>query len=596
MTTPRWSHTTKTWIVVGLAVLLGLAAYAFRDLIPPLVLALVLAYLLKPLVDWLERLTRLPRVWATLSVFLVVILIFSTIPVTVVPVLLDQGTLMFKELQRLLQDLQAWMDETAFLSSSWQILGFRVKLEDLFANLEGTIQDLITPVFSETLGLVKTLASSVLWVVTILLTSFWIVKDAAHFRSSLDRLAPPGYAGELKSLRQAVSSVWRQFFRGQLLLGLVVGLAVGICTSIVGLPNAGLMGLIAGILEAIPNFGATIAAVPAILTALLRGSQWLPISNFGFALLIAGIYLVIQQLENNLLVPRIMGGRLQLHPVIIMVGLLAGGILFGVVGIFVAAPVVGTLAVLLRYVHAKLLDRDPFPVEVKVSPQDLFPDKLDAFLFDLDGTLADTDDKAVGRLARRLSRLRWLLPERNPEVAARKLVMAADRPVTLILSLLNHVRLDDNVVGLAGRLYTLRAIRPLSALRPVPGTADLLATLAQTHKLALVTNRSRREATAFLEQQGLTGLFSVVTGREDTWHLKPHPAPIRHTAKRLGVPPERCVMIGDTAADVVSARRAGAKSVGVLCGFGTRRVLEGAKAGQVLETTADLVSWIEPDR
>lgn len=594
MTTPKWSHTTKTWVLIGLAVLLMLAGYAVRDLIPPLVLALVLAYLLKPLVDWLERRTRLPRVWATAIVFLVGILVLSVIPVTVVPVAVSQGTLMLKELQSLLEDLQAWMDETAFLSSSVQILGFKIRAEDLIANLQGSLQDLIRPVFSETLGLVFSLASSILWVVTILLTSFWTVKDAQAFRSFLDRLAPPGYASELKKLRETISAVWRQFFRGQLLLGLVVGIAVGVCTSIVGLPNAGLMGLIAGVLESIPNFGATIAAVPALLTAMLRGSSWLPMSNMWFAVLIAGIYLVIQQLENNILVPRIMGGRLKLHPVIVMVGLLAGGILFGVVGIFVAAPVVGTLAVLLRYVYAKLLDRDPFPVEVKVSPRDLFPAGLDALLFDLDGTLADTDDRTVGRIAQRLRPLRRLLPERDPHAAARRLVMSFDRPVTRILGLLDHARLDDNIVGLADRLYRLRAVRPAASLRPVPGVVEMLRALAQTHKLAVVTNRSHREAAAFLEQQGLAGLVTVVTGREDTWHLKPHPAPVLHTAKKLGVPPERCLMVGDTAADVESARRAGAQTVGVLCGFGTRRVLEGAGAGLILESTAALADWVQP--
>jgi len=594
MTTPKWSHTTKTWVVIGLAVLLLLAAYGLRALLPPLALAVVLAYLLKPLVDQLERRTRMPRLWATLIVFLLGVLVLSAIPVTVLPVAFSQGTLMLKELQGLLKDLQAWMEETSFLSRSFQILGFKFQLEDLVANLQGSLQNLIQPFFSETLGLLFGIASSILWVVTILLTAFWAVKDAHALRSFLDRLAPPGYASELRRLRETISTVWRQFFRGQLVLGFVVGTAVAITLTVAGLPNAGLMGLIAGLLEAIPNFGPILAAVPAILTAMLRGSSWLPMSHMGFAVVVAVIYLVIQQLENNILVPRIMGGRLQLHPVVVMVGLLAGGILFGVIGVFVAAPVVGTLAVLLRYVYAKLLDRDPFPPEVKVSPRDLFPDKIDAILFDLDGTLVDTDDKTVAQLERRLRPVRRILPERDPQLAARKLVMAFDRPVTRILGLLNHARLDDNLVGLADRLYRLRAIRPAAALRPVPGVLELLPALARTHKLAIVTNRSHREAQTFLEQQGLASLFAVVTGREDTWHLKPHASPVIHTAKRLGVPPERCLMVGDTAADIVSARRAGALTVGVLCGFGTRRVLEKGGADLVLESTADLAEWTQP--
>jgi phosphoglycolate phosphatase-like HAD superfamily hydrolase len=372
----------------------------------------------------------------------------------------------------------------------------------------------------------------------------------------------------------------------------VVGVAVAIGTSIVGLPNAGLMGLLAGVLEAIPNFGPILAAVPALLTALLRGSSWIAVSHLGFAVIVAGVYVVIQQLENNILVPRIMGGRLRLHPVVVMIGLLSGGILFGVVGVFLAAPVTGTLAVLLRYLHAKLLGLDPFPEPVRPTVDDFRPGKIEAILFDLDGTLVETDDDAVAALARRLRPLRRILPKRDPQLAARSLVMSFDRPATRLLALLHYAHLDDNAAGLADRLYRLRGVRSVSAFRPVEGVVEMLRGLARTYRLAIVTNRSHREAEAFLSQQGLADLFGVVTGREDTWHMKPHPAPVAQTAKRLGVSLDRCLMVGDTASDIVSARRAGARAVGVLCGFGTRPMLEEAGADLVFDSTAALVELL----
>jgi HAD superfamily hydrolase (TIGR01509 family) len=592
MTSPKWSNTTKTWVLIGLVVLLLLAVYVLRDLLAPLGLAFVVAYLLKPLADQLERRARMPRVWATVAVFLALILVFSAIPVTVVPLVVSQSTLMLKQLQGLLGDLQVWMDETAFLSRTFLVLGFEFRPEQLLSNLQGSIESLVQPFFSQTLDVLFGIASSLLWVITILLVSFYTVKDAERLKSFLDRLAPPGYGTELRRLRQEVSSVWRSFFRGQLVLGLVVGTTVAVAMSIVGLPNAGLMGLIAGILESIPNFGPIVAAIPAVLTALLRGSSWLPISNLWFAVLVTAVYVLIQQIENQVLVPRIMGGRLKLHPAVVMVSLLAGGIVLGLVGVFLAAPVTGTLRVILRYFQAKLLERDPYPDEVKPPPEEFFPGEIDAVLFDLDGTLVETDDDAVAAMAHRLRPLARILPKRDPQLAARRLVMSLDRPVTRILTLAHRVHLDDNLAGLAQQLYRLRGVRPSSDLRPMVGVVEMLRGLDRPYCLAIVTNRSHREAEAFLEQQGLAGMFDVVTGREDTWHLKPHPAPVTHTIRRLGVPPERCLMVGDTASDVVSARRAGARTAAVLCGFGTRGMLEEAHASLVFGTTAELGEWL----
>ncbi|MBL7063321.1 MAG: HAD family hydrolase, partial [Anaerolineae bacterium] len=90
----------------------------------------------------------------------------------------------------------------------------------------------------------------------------------------------------------------------------------------------------------------------------------------------------------------------------------------------------------------------------------------------------------------------------------------------------------------------------------------------------------------------LRDLFDALVTRESTWRLKPHPAPVRHAARLLGVPVEQCAMVGDTTVDVKSARRAGAWAVGVLCGFGEREELERASAHVVLEHTAQLTSLL----
>jgi len=211
---------------------------------------------------------------------------------------------------------------------------------------------------------------------------------------------------------------------------------------------------------------------------------------------------------------------------------------------------------------------------------------IEAILFDLDGTLIDTDDQAVEALARRLRRIRWPHPKR----AARRLIMASETPGNALVTALDMLGLDAPLRALTDRLRRWRGLLTPADFRIVVGVDEALATLSQQYRLAVVTTRGRVDAEAFLAQYGLASLFESVVTSESTWRLKPHPAPVRYAARQLELAPERCVMVGDTTVDVRSGRRAGAQTVGVLCGFGERGELERAGADLVLETTADLGS------
>jgi phosphoglycolate phosphatase-like HAD superfamily hydrolase len=120
----------------------------------------------------------------------------------------------------------------------------------------------------------------------------------------------------------------------------------------------------------------------------------------------------------------------------------------------------------------------------------------------------------------------------------------------------------------------------------------MLYDLHRRYHLAIVTTRSHQEAEAFLAQQELTDVIQVIVGRDDTWRLKPHPSPVRHAAEKLGIPVERCLMVGDTTVDIQAARAAGARSAGVLSGFGYRDELERAGADRIFESSRDLKSWM----
>jgi HAD superfamily hydrolase (TIGR01549 family) len=217
--------------------------------------------------------------------------------------------------------------------------------------------------------------------------------------------------------------------------------------------------------------------------------------------------------------------------------------------------------------------------------------RTQAVLFDLDGTLIDTDDAFLEAWAGRLERWSRGLVGDDPRPLLRRILLAAEGPINAVISLLDAVGLDDNVFSIGDRLRRVRGLRTQGRFVAVDGVLETIRSLHPFYRLGVVTTRSRVDALAFLRQFELQRLIEVVTTREDTWRLKPHPEPILHTVSSLGLSPSQCVMVGDTAVDMVSAKEAGTFAVGVLCGFGERKDLLEAGADLILEKTAELVLW-----
>jgi len=584
MAEQKWSDRTKQWVVAGIVILAAVAFYQFRYILGPVVLALILAYVLNPAVSFLHRRLRVPRTLATLLVLLVLLGLIALVPILIIPALVDQ-------VRGLNLNIQQMVDAAiSFLKGPVVIAGFTVDTTQLYNQVSASLQSLLSSLAASSVNLLLNIASGLAWFVLILVLAFWFVKDAPYLRERAMELAPVRYQRDMRLLLVEVVRVWQAFLQGQLILCLVVGVAVAIMMTIVGLPYALLMGLIAGVLELIPNVGPTLAAVPAILVALLRGSNYLPLSPFWFAVLVAGLYILIQQVENNVLVPRIMGYSLDLHPLVVLIGALMGASVAGVLGILLAAPTLATLRVISRYVYKKLMDEDPFPAEEAKPPAPEPPigalrrDDVQAVLFDLDGTLIDSDDSAIRAWARRLKPVNWLFRNRDPEPFLRHMVMSGEGWVNGALTLLDRVGLDGVVFALRDALRVVWRGKRRDFL-PVEDIGPLLERLSERYRLGVVTTRDREAAHAFLQQIGFDGRFEVVITREDVRRLKPHPQPVQKAAQALGLAPSQVVMVGDTALDIRSAKAAGAQAVGVLCGLGMLGDL--TQADLLLATTAD---------
>ncbi|MEA3338539.1 MAG: AI-2E family transporter [Chloroflexota bacterium] len=364
----RWGATTKRTVTMIILVLLALVIYRFRDVLPPLVIALLLAFILDPIADFITDRLHLSRGLATSLVFLTLIvgmLGLIAAPVTVVPAIQRAVTSVQIDFMRVIDDTGA------FLNRPLEIRGYSLDLSEVFDEVSAMLRAFVKSVAQGTLDVVFDLASGAFWLLIILMVAFYLVKDADRFLGQLDNLAPPGYRDDFVRLRRQITDVWNAFLRGQLLLGGAMILITTVVCTAIGLPYAVVMGLIAGVMEFVPNVGPLIALIPAALVALFQGSSFLPLSNLWFAALVVGLYVVIQQVEGNILVPRILGRSLNLHPLVVLIGIIGGGSLAGILGMLLAAPVLATLRVVGNYLFCRLYDRDPFaaPEEEAEQPQ-----------------------------------------------------------------------------------------------------------------------------------------------------------------------------------------------------------------------------------
>ncbi len=359
-----WSDTTKRIVVVGGAVLGVLFLYRFRQLLPPLVIAIILAYVLNPVVEFIIARAHLPRTAAVALLYLVLIILLALLPALLAPSLINQLKAVDLNIKQMAEDFDH------FLSQPLYLLGYRLELEAAWQQVKGALQNLVSSIASRTITLLLNVVTSLVWLVFILVISFYILKDQPTIMRYIRQLIPPDYQADAHFLGAEINSIWSAFFRGQLILCLVVGLVVGIVMAAVGLRNAVALGVLAGVLEVLPNIGPVIAATPGVLIALLQGSTYLPLPPFWFALLVTGLYILIQQVENNYLVPRIIGRSLNLHPLVVIVAVVAGANLGGVLGALLAAPTLASLRVLVSYVYRRLLDQPPFPSIVEQAVEE----------------------------------------------------------------------------------------------------------------------------------------------------------------------------------------------------------------------------------
>lgn len=362
-----WSTQTRYLVlIVVLLVMAGLVYYA-RALIGPLVVAALIAYVLDPAINIVNKRLRLPRKWVVPLVFLIFLGILALIPALFAPVVIGQ-------VERAGVELQAFQENLEESLSRGSILGFPLSEVQLPINVDDVITPLLHP--SELFGVVASTTENIVWVFVIFITAYYLLYDWEKLKNWVSRMVPEDYRKDARRLYRELRVVWQDYLRGQLLSMFVIGLISGIAAAAIGLPGAYVIGLIAGAFGVIPSVGsATMVAVVAIV-ALFTGSTYLALSNFWFAVLVTGVFTGIHLFENYWLRPRILGHSLQLHPGLIIIGI-GGALAFaGVVVALIIVPILRSIEVVGHYLFHRIMALDPWDDSVEAAANEMVDDRM----------------------------------------------------------------------------------------------------------------------------------------------------------------------------------------------------------------------------
>lgn len=320
---------TTALLKVALVVLLLVVLYIIRDVLLLILISMVVASAMDPLVGWLYSRAKFPRGLSVVLVYLVFVGLVAGIIYFVIPPMVIQ----FKELAGRIDDYRSELTAgTSNFSRFWNEYG----LGRGVSSLGKAFTDLTANLFQTTLGVF----SGLLQGLTVLAISFYLIASENGMKNFVRSLVPFKHQAYALRLTDKIQNKIARWLLGQLILSFSIFLATYIGLTILGVKFALALSLLAGLLEIVPYLGPILSAIPAIFVAFVQSP---PLSLF-----VVLLYVVIQQLENYILVPKIMGRSVGANPLVILLALLIGFKFAGIIGMLLAVPVVSATLVFLN--------------------------------------------------------------------------------------------------------------------------------------------------------------------------------------------------------------------------------------------------------
>jgi predicted PurR-regulated permease PerM len=361
------------WVLVVLALLFF---WRVRDVALPFVWALVTAYLFLPVVRFLAQRTHAPRwIWITV-LYLVGGAVVYVLVTVLIPVVGRQYEEFLKAAPGIISDVQAYIAEHERI----EVLGFTLNVQAIAENLVQVLGDLARRVPQQALAGVTLVLTTVTKIVIYLIATFYFLLLGDRWARQLVDLLPERWRNELAPLFQRIHALLKAYILGQVLRMFIMGTLIYIGLSVLQVRFALVLAIMGGVLELVPILGPVVAGTITTIVALFQPQPAYGWSNLTLAAAVAILYVGLNQLEENFLIPNLLGYMVDLPPLLVIFVVLAGESLAGIPGLLLAVPVAATLHVVLRYLYARMMDRpDAFEAWVaeKERPRH---EKLRAFL------------------------------------------------------------------------------------------------------------------------------------------------------------------------------------------------------------------------
>ena len=378
---PVWTNTVRYIALVCLILLLIGTLYLLRGSLTLIVLSALVAYLLNPIVRLFNKKLHINRNLSIVIAYILLVVVISLAVSFFVPVVTQAVRNFFAmDWPQVLSTIDQYIDHIAeeIDTASFTIGGFNFDLSKPLENVQQWIRNLqvesinieyLIPDFTETAKQIFSFSTNIfsqimtafILTVTAVMTSLYLCRDGYKIWDVMVNVFEEKYQSEISELLRRLKLVWESYFIGELKLMLYIGTITYIIYMIMGLRWALLLGIIAGFCEVVPNIGPILATIPAVISALIFGSSWIPFGNLVIAIVAVIAAVIIQQTENLFLVPHIMGNALELHPVIILIGIMALSSRLGILGAVFAAPMIALVKEILYYIISKIKRQDPYP-------------------------------------------------------------------------------------------------------------------------------------------------------------------------------------------------------------------------------------------
>ena len=362
---PIWTTTTKLIIGLTLAALFAGVFIYYRSIVSLIILAFVITYLFQPIVSWLTERTRMSWRLSSTLVFLLFIIVLIGLLTGAGLAIAQQLTGLVRVVQEFANDLPELANNLTDFLSRYGAVSDLIDLNDLANRLLEALQPLLGQAGSLVGSIATGAAVSIGRIIFIVLVAYFILSESQ--RVGEVHIQIPDYDYDIQRMSRQMKVIWASFFRGQIIIFMMVFFVYLVVLSGLGVRYSIALAALTGLAIFIPYVGLWTTSIVMVLVTFFQPLNYFGLVPWQYSVLVLGVVLIINFVFDNYISPRFLGRTLDIHPAAVLVAALFMANLFGLIGIFLAAPIVATIKAVGLYIFRKLLDQDPW-IEQEKEP------------------------------------------------------------------------------------------------------------------------------------------------------------------------------------------------------------------------------------